>query len=510
MNVLFVSAENAALPGGKVGGIGDVVRDLPVALADEGCAVTVLTPAYGFLHALPGAQLLRAVEVSFGGRLEQASLFTVPGPDSRVQHLVLEHALLSPHGAGKIYCDDGPERPFASDAHKFAFFCACVAAYLGGDTALPDVVHLHDWHAAMLLFLREYAPGHAHLRSLRCVYTVHNLALQGIRPVRDDASSLQAWFPSLGYDAAVVGDPRYADCINPMALAIRLADRINTVSPTYAQEILQPDDPAHGFFGGEGLERDTQAAAAGDRLVGILNGCMYPATRWRRGWQPLARMLATLADVHDPDAGLADCLQRFARRRPRTIVTSVGRMTKQKVALLLEPVTPGVTALDAILQRLGESSLLLLLGNGDPQLEQRMAAITAKYPQALFICGFHEALAECMYECGDLFLMPSSFEPCGISQMLAMRAGQPCVVHGVGGLRDTVSHNETGFVFNGATPGEQATALVAAVDAALTLRTHDTTRWQSIRREAAAQRFSWARAARAYVETLYCGDAGAS
>jgi len=108
-----------------------------------------------------------------------------------------------------------------------------------------------------------------------------------------------------------------------------------------------------------------------------------------------------------------------------------------------------------------------------------------------------------LYRGGDLFLMPSSFEPCGISQMLAMREAQPCVVHGVGGLRDTVEHDRTGFVFSGNTPGEQATEFVATVEKALALKVNDADRWQKICRRAASQRFDWAQSARQTVEQLY-------
>ncbi len=510
-HVLFVAAENAALPGGKVGGIGDVVRDLPVALAEAGWSTTVLTPAYGFLHKLPRAQKLQTVAVSFAGSIEQVQLYSVPGDNPHIRHTVAEHPLMSPQGPGKIYCDDGPHRPFASDAHKFAFFCATVAAYLTQPTTrAPDVVHLHDWHAALLLLLRQSAPEYRLLSKLRCVYTIHNLALQGIRPLRDDPSSLESWYPDLAYDSALVEDPRYRNCINPMALGIRLADGVNTVSPTYAREIRLPDNPATGFFGGEGLERDTQAAAEAGKLVGILNGCMYPGGKHIRGWQPLVRVLQSLPGALSVEPLVDIVLRRFGRRRPRTIVTSVGRITAQKVSLFLERVADDrvachtdFTALDAILERLGDDSLFVLLGSGDPQLEQQLATVLARHSNALFINGYHEALADCLYACGDLFLMPSSFEPCGISQLLAMRAGQPCVVHGVGGLRDTVENGVTGFVFAGATPQVQACEFVQAFNAALTMRETQPQRWRSIGQAAAAARFSWGAAAQAYIRDMY-------
>lgn len=508
--VLMVAAENAALPGGKVGGIGDVVRDLPVALADAGWTSTVLTPSYGFLHELPGATRVRAIDVPFGGRRYRPVLYRVPGDDERVEHYVLEHKLFSPDGAGHIYVDDGAHRPFASDASKFAFFCAATAAWLRRMQQRPDVIHLHDWHAASLLLLRAFDPAYRELKDLRCVYTIHNLALQGIRPRDGDDSSLEHWFPELEYETAVVDDPRYPDCVNPMALGIRLADRVNAVSPTYAREILLPNNPAHGFFGGEGLEADARAAAADGRLIGILNGCVYPET-WRpSGWKPLLRELVALPAHMRASARLDAVLSRYSDARPRHVVTSVGRITDQKVTLFLETVSGAgherPTALDAILNRLGPDSLFIMLGSGDPELEQRLEDIIARHDNAIFVRGYSEPLSDHMYDCGDLFLMPSSFEPCGISQMLAMRAGQPCVVHGVGGLRDTVHDGDTGFVFEGRTPAEQAQAFVTAFDTALHVREISPARWEAICRRAAAQRFTWGVAGSAYAEQMYRDD----
>jgi starch synthase len=132
-----------------------------------------------------------------------------------------------------------------------------------------------------------------------------------------------------------------------------------------------------------------------------------------------------------------------------------------------------------------------------------MLEVAERAGNLLFLCGYSETLAGPLYRAGDLFLMPSSFEPCGISQMLAMRATQPCVVHGVGGLKDTVIDNKTGFVFAGDTPQEQATAFVDSVVRAVKLKsTHDDT-WQKICIRAASQRFSWAESARNTVENLY-------
>ena len=144
-----------------------------------------------------------------------------------------------------------------------------------------------------------------------------------------------------------------------------------------------------------------------------------------------------------------------------------------------------------------------MIGSGDPVFEQRMLAVARDCPNVLFLNGYSELLADPVYAAGNLFLMPSSFEPCGISQMLAMRAGQPCVVHGVGGLRDTVEHQETGFVFSGNTAEAQADNFVAATREALDWRSDDPAGWKAMCERARRQRFSWKLCAERTVRELY-------
>jgi len=176
---------------------------------------------------------------------------------------------------------------------------------------------------------------------------------------------------------------------------------------------------------------------------------------------------------------------------------------QQKAALLIEEMPDGRTALEHVLDIAGKQGVVILLGSGEPEYEQRMADIAERTDRLLFLCGYSETLADPVYRAGDLFLMPSSFEPCGISQMLAMRAAQPCVVHGVGGLKDTVKHERTGFVFEGNTSQEQAANFIEIVRLALDLKTNDHDRWQSLCIRAASERFSWAESARQTVENLY-------
>lgn len=509
----MLSAENGALPGGKVGGVGDVIRDLPVALASRGWQPCVLTPAYGIFAELPGAKRVSTVEVGFGGEIQVVDLLEIPGPHSGVRHFALDHPLFSPREPGEIYCDDGPEAPFATDAGKFAFFCAATACALtAGALKPPQIIHLHDWQAALLLVLREFDPACRALKTIRTVFTIHNLAFQGVRPLAANDSSLEAWFPRLKYEASAVADPRWVDCVNPMAAAIRLADGVSTVSPTYAREILEPNAPERGFFGGEGLEADLGAAHAKGRLVGILNGCNYPPERarkpgWKRMREAMSHELALWIARESPMASAHFLAHRrltaLPARRPGALLTSIGRIGAQKLQLFREQTTDGSSALEAILERLGDGGLFVMLGDGDPEYEEFLAETGATHENFLFLRGYSDRLSRLLYSGGDLFLMPSSFEPCGISQMLAMRAGQPCVVHGVGGLKDTVGDNINGFVFRGATRRAQATNLVSTVANALELRSASSGRWRRIQEAASETRFSWEASAVEYETRLY-------
>jgi starch synthase len=508
--VVFIAAENGALRGGKVGGIADVVRDLPAALSELHWAVSVVTPAYGLLHKLPGSKQIGSADVDFAGRTERVAIWQVPGSFPGVRNLVLDHELFAKYGVGKIYFGDQPDRPYATDASKFAFLCATVASWLNDAKVLPDVVHLHDWHAAIYCLLRRFSDAHQRLRAVRTVFTIHNLSYQGTRPLAADPSSLEAWFPDLEYDADQVRDPEFTHCLNPMATAIRLADKISTVSPTYAAEICLPSDAATSFIGGEGLEGLLQDARRESRLVGILNGCYYDTPPEAPDWPELVAamraQLATWADtqpLHPAHVLAAARLDALGRDRPATILTSVGRLVAQKATLFAAHGSNGKPALEEIAARLGTNALLLILGSGEPEFERAILDITVRNPNIVFLCGYSETLADHLYSTGDLFLMPSSFEPCGISQMLAMRAGLPCVVHGVGGLRDTVQDEIDGFVFAGDDLTSQADAFVATTIRALDLRRTQANAWRKIRSVARSRRFEWSQSAQQTAGDLY-------
>lgn len=290
--ILMLAAENGAIKGGKVGGMADVIRDLPLALAKLNVCVDVAMPSYGFLDRAANAQWLADINVNFAGREELVTVHKAAHPslDNRYFYL-FAHPLFNTNG--EIYSQGDAARPFADDATKFALFSLSVAQALGDDllaiaadkpsqviSPAPDMIHLHDWHCGIFALLRAF-DSHLHsLKALPCVFSVHNLAMQGIRPLRNDSSSLAAWLPTLTdslseQQFAAITDPRYPTCVNPLRAAIVLSDKVHLVSPSYAEEVLKPSAHNRGFFGGEGLETDLQAKLNQQSLIGILNGCMY-------------------------------------------------------------------------------------------------------------------------------------------------------------------------------------------------------------------------------------------
>lgn len=516
MNIVMVASENGAIENGKVGGIGDVVRDIPLALADAGHTVHVVCPSYGLFSKRPNASLVTELPVSFAGNTQAVQVYSIESSHKNVKLWVLEHSLFAEGGVGAIYCNDPDDRPFATDASKFALFCAGTAeAVLQNVFASVDVLHLHDWHAAMVAVLAKYDPHYAALNTSHFVYTIHNLALQGVRPLKDDDSSLETWFPTLQYDLTSIADPRATNCINPMRAGINLSDRVHAVSPTYAKEILLASCADRSYFGGEGLERDLQKAAKEKRLHGILNGCEYPPRKRAKAQAPFVDLLAEfeaqiiswVGKKATVDSAHLVALHRIAQWRTKPLpdsamlVTSVGRITNQKVSLLQQYLPSGEPALQALLHTLGDNGIVVLLGNGDSRYEQFLTELASINNNFLFLKGYSEDIAQKLYKRGDLFLMPSSFEPCGISQMIAMRAGQPCLVHSIGGLKDTVIDNKNGFSFSGDNMQEQAQNMVQRFTELLKIRTQK--KWITISKQAAKERFLWSSAAKKYASLLY-------
>lgn len=514
MHILMISAENDALPDGKVGGIGDVIRDLPPALARQGQHVSVITPGYRHLSRGPNATLITTFPVPFCGKQEEVELYRVkaPKPQPGVTNWVLEHDLFAAGGAGTIYCTRDRE-PFATDAHKFVLFCTAVAEALAqSHLDSVEVLHCHDWHAAPMLLLRQAVPKYGFLQRMAVVYTIHNLSIQGVRPLANNRSSLKSWFPELVVDPDLIADPRHPSCINWMRTGINLADKVHAVSPNYAREILHPSDPEKNVIGGENLEKDLRHASESNRLVGILNGCDYSEVNTKpvgkgRLCQTIENSLTTWVGSRTtiPSAHF-HALRRVAvwyrkRRLESFIVTSVGRLTDQKCRLLYERLGDN-TVMEQLLEKM-DDGFFIMLGSGEPRYEQFFTRLMVEHENFLFLQGYSDELSSALYSFGDMFLMPSSFEPCGISQMLAMRAGTPCLVHAVGGLADTVQDGINGYTFRGENLEQQSANLIKKFSDAMKLKRHKPPLWLALCQAASATRFTWDDTATALLNEVY-------
>ncbi len=509
-NFLFVAAENDGIPRCKAGGMGDVVRDVPRQIAARADLVKVITPSYSRLH-IQEAKKVADVNFVFRGVPHNGEIYEVPGKKQidGIKHYVFHHPDIKAGDIAHIYFNDA-EQPFYTDANVFSLFCTGIAAAVReGVFGKIDIIHLHDWHASMLLFLREFNPRFKILKEIRIVYSIHNLAIQGIRPFDNNYSSVQAFFPDVNYDREKIYDRRYPDCINLMAVGIRLADAVHTVSPSYMVDIQKPSDPPH-FIGGEGLEEDLKKASEEKRLFGILNGANYTnITQVEKGilLRQCVRRLFRWLQEEKKDykahylAHTGEKITRWQEHKPDFICSSVARLTEQKFFFFRED----PELLPRLMEKLSEvNGVYILLGTGAPEYESIFREASYKYKNFIFINAQSDSIIDMLYQDSDLYLMPSQFEPCGISQMLAMRNGQPCLVHHTGGLKDTVRHKETGFSFEGDTIGEKTSNFVSVFSEAVDMFFHDKRQWKKICANAKRQRFTWEKSVDDYYKDLYC------
>ena len=508
-NFLFVSAENDAIPDCKAGGMGDVVRDVPRQIAERGDKVHVVVPSYGRIHR-DGGTLRTRLHFNLRGILYTAELYElIPKKEFKnIYHYAIHHPEIEAGDIAHIYHND-EEQPFYTDAIKFFIFCTATAeAVKKGVFGNLDLIHLHDWHTSMLLFLRDYHHNYEILRDIRFVYSIHNLAIQGIRPFENNYSSLKTWFPEIEIDHEKLMDFRYRDCINLMAVGIRLADAVHTVSPSYKDDILKPSAPPE-FIGGEGLEDDLREADEEGRLFGILNGCNYKNIRtvernhiYKNTIRAIFRWLQMESKKYKADflAHTGEKVIDLLEERPTFICSSVARLTQQKFYFFKRSPETFVE----ILKILEESNgIFMLLGTGAPEYEELFRAMSYEHKNFIFTNGQSEDVIDSIYLESDLYFMPSLFEPCGISQMLAMRNGNPCLVHETGGLKDTVAHMKTGFVFGGDSYDEKIENMLDGLRVALDIFENDKAKWKEIQSNAKKVRFTWKKSVEEYYKELY-------
>lgn len=476
MQIVFASAECA--PFVKTGGLGDVAGSLPAALVRAGAEVIVMVPKYATIKDEYKAQMEHFADfyVSLGWRNEYCGL-------EKLEHDGVTYMFIDNE---RYFARDYPYG-FFDDGERFAFFSKAITESLQHMPAgfECDILHCNDWQTALApVFLREFYQGLPLYDRVKTVFSIHNVAFQG-----QFSDTVMEDILGVAHIPAAASQLRCDACsINYMLGALRYADAITTVSPTYANEIQTPEF-------GEGLDGVLRERSYA--LQGILNGIDVA------GFDPATdKRIAANYTVEDR-SGKAVCKAKLQEelglevRDDRPLMVMVTRLTRQKGLDLV------MYALDRIL---AGGVQVAVLGTGDRDYEDGLRYFQDKYPGTMAArIEFDPALSQRMYAAADMFLMPSKFEPCGLSQIIAMRYGTLPIVRETGGLKDTViPYNEftgegTGFSFSNFNGDEMGDAVFRA--ARLFWDNRDA--WNQLVTQAMSQDFSWTRSADKYLDLYF-------
>lgn len=476
MQIVFASAECA--PFVKTGGLGDVAGSLPAALVRAGAEVIVMVPKYATIKDEYKAQMEHFFDfyVSLGWRNEYCGL-------EKLEHDGVTYMFIDNE---RYFARDYPYG-FFDDGERFAFFSKAITESL---QHLPagfecDILHCNDWQTALApVFLREFYQGLPLYDRVKTVFSIHNVAFQG-----QFSDTVMEDILGVAHIPAAASQLRCDACsVNYMLGALRYADAITTVSPTYANEIQTPEF-------GEGLDGVLRERSYA--LQGILNGIDVA------GFDPATDKRIAANYTVDDRSGKAVCKAKLQEelglevRDDRPLMVMVTRLTRQKGLDLV------MYALDRIL---AGGVQVAVLGTGDRDYEDGLRYFQDKYPGTMAArIEFDPALSQRMYAAADMFLMPSKFEPCGLSQIIAMRYGTLPIVRETGGLKDTViPYNEftgegTGFSFSNFNGDEMGDAVFRA--ARLFWDNRDA--WNQLVTQAMSQDFSWTRSADKYLDLYF-------
>lgn len=470
MKVLFASSE--AAPFFKSGGLGDVAGALPKELAKKEIDIRVVLP---FHTTMPQ---------QYKDQLEEVMQFSVKvgwrDQFCGIKKLEMDGVIY--YFIDNLYYFDRPSLyGFDDDGQRFAFFSQAVIEMMEKVEFIPDVIHCNDWHTALIpvLLKDKYHWIHAY-SDIKTVLTIHNLQFQGIY----DQGVLSDWL-GIGYNAYHERGLKYYDNVNFMKGGIYYTDLVTTVSPTYAGEI---QTEAFGY-GLEGVLRDNNW-----KLAGILNGIDYdvfdPAS------DPAISTHYSTETLNQKKQNKLALQQHIGLPEDQDVllIGMVSRLTEQK----------GLALVQHIMAQLMEREIqVVILGTGEAEFENSFHYFNHRYPdQFKAVIDFDVKLAQQIYAGSDLFLMPSAFEPCGLSQMISMRYGTLPLVHETGGLVDTVAPYDettgkgTGFSFHDFVPE----VLLSLIDYASSIYYNRPDEWRNLQEQAMSQDFSWDASAQQYIE----------
>ncbi len=470
MKLVFVTAE--ADPFVKTGGLGEVMGSLPAFLHKQGVDVRVILPKYSTIadHFQKEMTHLAHFDVPVAWRQQYCGLDEMVYQGVHYYFIDNEYYFSRPSIYGEF-----------DDAERFAFFSrAALESLLHIPGFKPDIIHCQDWHTALIpLMLKKFYSQEPLYYPIKTLFTIHNLKYQGVF-----SQEVLSDIVGLGMEYFTENTLEFHGAVNFMKAALLYADRITTVSPTYAEEIKNP------YYGEnlDGLLRKRQ-----DSLTGILNGIDYEV------YDPmkdpyLVMPTGNFAYAKKENKKHLLSVVGLPVRGDQALLAMVSRLVDQKGVDLLVHVMTDILALGV---------QMVILGTGDHRYEEILRYFATKYPENLAIkLEFSDRLAHEIYGGADMLLMPSRFEPCGISQMIAMRYGTVPIVRETGGLKDTViPYNNMTGVGNGFNfANYNAHELLFAVERAVEIYQEDKVVWETIRQNALKGDFSWDRSANAYIK----------
>jgi len=479
LKILFASPE--VVPFIKTGGLADVAGMLPRVLAEAGHDVKVILPHYSLIGPEYQARISTEFdfEVQAGSLKHVMTLGRLPGPAANLEFLFVGNEIFFDRPA--LYVDPATGLDYVDNDSRFVFFCRAALALMKKLDWKPDIIHANDWQTAMLpTYLATSELDDPFFKKTRTVYTIHNLAYQGLFPAEN--------FPRLGLDESLfypLSPFEYWGKVNFMKAAINCATVLNTVSERYAVEIQSSEEYGCGL---EGVLRSRNVD-----LFGIVNGVDY--NEWSPSKDRLIPHKYQPANLSGKYMNKVELIGRLGLplREKTPLIGIITRLDDQKGLDLIADAANDIFSLDI---------QMVVLGTGNKKYHDLLRTLETRHPDKLkALLTYDNEMAHWIEAGADIYLMPSRYEPCGLNQLYSLKYGTPPVVRATGGLADTISDVDdatgegTGFVFEKYDPEE----MVAALKRAVTLYSRKKL-WRKIMKAGMAKDFSWKASAGKYLE----------